>query len=116
MSPKRPPARERPPVTKEWDPTDTQSLRVGIDLASETRWRHDVVSKLEPMAATLAEVRDLARETDVALAYKASKEALAEQAGRIELLTNNVRWLRWLTLGVLVVGVLEKLAEKKGIL
>jgi hypothetical protein len=108
----------RPPVTKAWNPEDTQTLSVGIDLKKETQWRRDVVDQLQPLAETLGQVRDLGLKTAADVALKASTEsvnlALEKAKSEVAVLTNNVRWLRWLTLGVLVVGILEKLAEKKG--
>jgi hypothetical protein len=113
---KRPP-RVRPPVpVNEWNPGDTGVLDRPVELAREVDWRRGVMDQLKPMAETLGEVRDLARETDAALEHKASKELVKDLGTRVDLLTNNVRWLRYLTLGVLVVGILEKLAEKRGML
>lgn len=116
MSPKRPPTRERPPVVKEWSPNDSQALRVRVDLAQETEWRRGVIDQIEPIAKTLGEVRDLARTNEWELTAKASKADLSSLDKRISNLATNVRWLRYLTIGVLVIGVLEKLAEKKGML
>lgn len=116
MSPKRPPSKLATLRPREWDPNDTQALRLKIDLAQETEWRRDVADQIDKIAETLGTVRDTARTAAADHAHKASKEELAALRGRLGVLSTNVRWLRYLTIGVLVVGVLEKLAERKGIL
>lgn len=116
MSPKRPPHLFRPPVTKEWDPTDTQTLERSIDLAQETQWRRSSVDQLKAIAATLGEVRDLARTNEAGLTIKASKQELTELVGQVALLTERVSTLKHVTWGVLVVFVIAILLQKKGIL
>jgi len=116
MSPKRAPARDRPPVTKEWSANDTQALRCRVDLAQETEWRRSVAHEMESIAETLETVRDLARGSDTTLETKASKEMLTELTGKVNLLAERVGTLKHVTWGVLVVFVVAVLLEKKGLL
>jgi hypothetical protein len=116
VSPKRPPSKLatiRPP---EWNPNDTQALRVKIDLAQETEWRRTVADQIEAIAKTLGDVRDTAREAQTDANDKAGKTQLTELSGKVDLLTERVGTLKHVTWGVLVVFVIAVLLEKKGML
>lgn len=99
----------------DWNPDDTGKLFVSVDRPSH-EWRRAVVEQLEPLAKTLGEVRDLAMRHEYDLTGKANAEkmnvALAQAMSDIALLRNNVAWLRWITLSVLVTGILAKLYWK----
>jgi hypothetical protein len=90
-----------PTGQKEWSPTDTQSLRVKVDLANETAWRRSTVDQIENMAETLSDVRDTAREAKADLNHKASKTELQDALKAFAVVERDLFWIKWL-IGLLI--------------
>jgi hypothetical protein len=115
MSPKRPPRIVPVPVTKEWDPTDTQTLERRIDLAQETEWRRSTVDQIKAIAETLKEVRDTAREAKASLEFKAAKSEVATIDTKVQLIKRDLWWMAALA-GPGATMILDFIAKKMGIL